>query len=179
MSALRRVAALAACVLGACGYRAGFTLPEQRTVGVAIFDNSSKQRDVERELHVALTDSVERIVDAPLVAPSAADYKIDGRVIEYVRRGGIRSKDNVRLETGVRITVFARLIRASREARPENAPVDPADVLRQVTVTDERGYLLDDPIGEVRARELVLHYIADRIVFDLFGDVGSGEPPTH
>jgi hypothetical protein len=163
--------------LAGCGYRTGFTLPEQRTVGVAIFDNASKERDLESRLHDALTDSVQRMIDAPLVAPSASDLRIDGRIVEYIRRSGIRNKDNVRLETGVRVTVLARLIRAGAEVPEiaEGADVPANEVLRQITVSEERGYLLADPVGETCALELVLHHLADRIVIELFADLAFPE----
>jgi hypothetical protein len=169
------VSLFAALWLAGCGYRTGFTVPEQRAVGVAIFDNVSRERDLERELHSALTDSVQRLVDAPLVSPSSADLRIDGRITEYIRRSGIRNKDNVRLETGVRITIVASLVRpgtAPPDAASETEPaVEAVEVLRQVVVSDERGYLLEDPVGEARARELVLRHIADRVVIELFGDL--------
>jgi hypothetical protein len=166
--------------LAGCGYRTGFTVPEQRAVGVAIFDNVSRERDLERELHAALTESVERLVDAPLVSPSSADLRIDGRITEYVRRSGIRSKDNVRLETGVRITVVADLIRPTVPSLDSaSGPMaEPVEVLRQVVVSEERGYLLEDPVGETRAREMVLRHIADRVVIELFADLAFPEEPV-
>lgn len=172
-----RAAALLLVLLAGCGYRTGFTVPEQRAVGVAIFDNVSRERDLERDLHAALTDSLQRLVDAPLVSPSAADLRIDGRITEYIRRSGIRNKDNVRLETGVRITVVANLVRpgspqTDAASETETEPVaEPVEILRQVVVSDERGYLLADPVGEARARELVLRHVADRVVIELFGDL--------
>jgi hypothetical protein len=170
------LAGLALALLG-CGYRAGFTIPEQKTVGVAIFGNTSKERDVERDLHGALSEAVQRLVASPLVTPSTADYLIDGYVVEYARRSGIRSKDNVRLETGVRISVVAELVRQT--GRADGREPAPEDVVRRVTVFDERGYLLADPLGESRARELVLRNLAERIVVELFADLAFADvaPP--
>ena len=175
MKSAHALTALAlALAAAACGYTTGFTLPESKNVGVAMFGNDSKERDVERQFHGFLADSVERLVNAPLVSPTDADYVIDGKVVTYERRGGIRSKDNVLLETGVRITVVGRLLRRSRLPGGSADPL--GEVLRQVTVTDERGYLLEDPLGEPNARELVLRNIADRLVLDLFADQAYSEP---
>lgn len=172
---MRRAAALLlALVCAACGYRTGFTPPDDVTVGVAFFDNQSKERNLERDLHGPLTDSVQRLVDAPLVTPSAAEYRIEGRVLDFRRRGGIRDTNNVQLETGVRITVEARLMRRGL-AGVAGAPSEP-EILRMITVSDERGYALDDPDGESQARENALRNIADRIVIELFADLAWDSP---
>jgi hypothetical protein len=50
-------------------------------------------------------------------------------------------------------------------------------ILRETLVNDERGFLVEDPRGELDARALVLRNIADRLVLDLFGDLAY-EPPA-
>ena len=159
---------LAAIGTGACGYRAGFELGAGQQIGVAIFDNQSLERDIERELHAQLTDAVQRMVASPLVSPGRADYRIEGRVVEYRRRTGIRDIDNRRLESGVQIIVSARLVRAV--APGGRADDDSSRIVREITVSDERGFLFADPLGEASARDEVLRNVADRIVIDLMAD---------
>ncbi len=171
-------ALLAATLLSACGYSTGFSLPESKSVGVAVFANDSRERNVESELHGFVTDAVERFVDSRLVSPHLADFVIDGRVVDYHRRGGIRNKSNVLLETGVRIVVVGRLVRRSNTAAGAQATSEGevGEVLRQVTVSDERGYLIADPLGESQARDSALRNIAERLVLDLFADQAYSEP---
>ena len=160
--------ALLALLTAGCGYRTGLTVPNAESVAVEIFGNDSRERDLEVELHDNLTDSLERLIDAPLVTPQRADLVIRGTVLEYSRRGGVRNTDNVLLENGVRITVQARLVRRGQEAHEQ--------VLRQVKVADDRGFLVEDPLGEIDARARVLRHIADRLVLDLFGDLAYEAP---
>ncbi len=203
------VALAAAFGVGACGYKSGFVLPEGESIGVKVFANDSKLRDIEMRLHPYLTDSVQRLVGAELVGPARASVWIEGVVLEYVRRAGIRSPDNVQLETGVQIVVLARLVRRVEAplpgsetistgaantgsgavsgaasgadsrvgggANPDGAPT--TQVLREVTVVDERGYLLGDPLGESRAVASVLRNIADRVVLDLMSDLAYEDAP--
>jgi hypothetical protein len=42
------------------------------------------------------------------------------------------------------------------------------EVLRRVSVSDESGFRLEEPNGELDARDRVLRRIADRIVLELF-----------
>lgn len=166
-SALVALALLALCA--ACGYRTGYTPPVGATVGVAFFENISKERDLDRDFHVPLTESVQRIVRAPLVQPDRAEYRIDGRILEFRRRNGIRDTNNKLLETGVRITVEARLERLAPGASER-------EVVRRIEVQDERGYALSDPGGEAAARARALRNIADRVVIDLFADLAWDAP---
>jgi hypothetical protein len=180
-----------------CGYATGFTLPDSQTVGVAIFDNDSKQRDIEVEVHSAVTDSLDRMVGATVVDPRNADLVITGTVVTYEHRGGIRDKDNVRLENGVRITIKAQLVRRG-SGPPSPQPAEPKkkskgqgkgqgqepdesgdQVLRQITVSDDRGFLIEDQFGESKARANALRYLADRLVLDLFADLAyEAHPPA-
>jgi hypothetical protein len=167
-SRLAAAAASLALLIAACGYRTGFTVPDAQSVAVEIFGNDSKERDLEVELHDHLTDALDRLIDAPIVTPERADLVIRGTVLEYARRGGIRNTDNVLLENGVRITVQARLVRPGEDAHEQ--------VLRQLKVADDRGFLVEDPLGEMDARARVLRHIADRLVLDLFGDLAYEAP---
>lgn len=166
--ARRLGALLLALGASACGYRTGYTPPVGATVGVAFFENISKERDLDRDFHVPLSESVQRIVRAPLVQPDRAVYRIDGRILDFRRRNGIRDPDNKLLETGVRITVEARLERLG--------PQGELEVLRRIEVQDERGYALSDPGGETAARARALRNIADRVVIDLFADLAWDAP---
>lgn len=182
--------ALVALILPACGYRTGLTLPEgTRTVGVEIFGNDSKLRDLERAFHEAITDSLTERVDAPLVPPREAQVVVRGRVVSYTRRGGIRNTDNQLLESGVAITVEARLER--------DGPQGP-EVLAATVASSESGYVLDRPpppnpppfmspqqspavLGdtpsELDARDRVIRNLADRVVLDLFASMAYESRP--
>lgn len=190
-------AAALALALSSCGYATGFTVPDSKTIGVAIFDNDSKERDIEAELHAALTDSLDRMVGARVVDPDQADLVITGDVTEFARRSGIRNQNNVRLENGLRITVQARLVERTEEPQKTPGPAKPGvpsksrgktkgglvdrygEVIRQVTVSDDRGFLIEDPVGESDARSRVLRNIADRVVLDLFSDLAYEAQPGH
>lgn len=197
MSAARR-AALALCGLllaGGCGYSAGIRLPEgTRTVGVEVFGNDSKLRDLEVELQEALADAVDRMVHAPLVDPRRADLVLRGRIVSYTQRGGIRSPQNERLETGVNIAIEVQLVRRGVPlppgVEPGDAPAEPptkrsdrnttpataADerVLRPLRLGQEFGFLLGEPLGEAQARRRTLQSLSDRVVLDLLGGIRSG-----
>jgi len=188
------IAALFAALNSAsCGYTTGFTLPDSQTVGVAIFDNDSKQRDIEIEVHTAVTDSLDRMVGATVVDPRNADLVITGTVVSYTHRSGIRDKDNVRLENGVRITLKAQLVRRGsgppsaepvtakrKEKKLGKEPSENGDqVLRQITVNEDRGFLIQDQFGESKARSEALRNLADRLVLDLFADLAyEAHPPA-
>jgi len=205
--------ALSAALAPGCGYSTGFLVEDERTVSVEIFQNDSKERDLESELHAQLTDSMNRMVHAPLVSPSGADLLVRGRLLAYERRSGIRSPQNVLLETGLRITVRAQLVRRRGpylpsggqgglppleqdggsdalgppepprhfpEDEPELAPEPPPPgdlVLREITFSAESGFRLQEPQGELRARERVLQSIADRVVLDLFSTLAYEANP--
>lgn len=159
--------------LASCGYKSGFVLPEGQTIGVKVFENQCKLRDVEMRLHPFVSDAVQRFVAADLVGPAQANVWIEGVVLEYSRRGGIRSPTNVQLETGVHIVVLARLVQRVTE-HPEGLN---SVVLREVTVSDERGYIVTDPLGESSAVSSVLRNIADRVVLDLVADMAYEDAP--
>ncbi len=181
-----------------CGYSTGIRLPpELETVGVEIFGNDSKVPNLEIELQLALTDSVERLVHAQLVDPRRADLFLRGRIVDYSRRGGIRSPDNKLLESGVGISVEALLVRrvatpaqepaAVPAARPPPAARDDRNslpplqqderVVRSMRAYQDFGYLVDQTSGEFAARSLTLENLADRIVLELFGELALQDHP--
>ncbi len=165
---VRALLALALTAVTGCGYRSGFVPPELgQTVAVEFFGNDSKVRNLEVELQANLTDALNRMVHAPLVAPETADFVVRGRITNYSRRRGIRNPDNVLLETGVRIGVQARLIRRRWLAEGELAE----ELVEEGSFGGETGFRLEEFGGEAAARQRVLRNIADRIVMDLFGSL--------
>ena len=162
MSAARILLALSVVYLGAlygCGYsRALSAPPGTSTVGVTFFTNDTPVRDIERDLAVELAAAVRDLVQTPLAAPQNADVRVEGRIGEYRRRGGIRDPENRLLESGVQVAVEAWLVDA-RTGEPLTA------VLRTTTAV---GYLIPEPGGEEQARARALRHLADRIVLDLF-----------
>ena len=151
--------------LQGCGWRAGVVAPEGfDTVGVEVV---TRTRDVlERGLEPRLTDelsqAVSDLVGMRLVRPGAADLVVRGEITEYRRRGGVRSGNNVLLESAVRITVRAELLdrKAGVVVRPASSYV-------------WSGYAVDDPVGEQIARDRALQYIAETLILELFQTTGS------
>lgn len=153
----RGVACLLAALSAGCGFSTGLRLaPDAGTVGVEIFGNDSAFPDLERELHMELTRSVRNISSAPLAHPERADLILRGRLVSYLRRSGIRSKENRLIESGLRIEVISELWNGAgvRVVGPR---------VTRVNV----GYTLDAPGHERVARQRALKIIADRIVLDL------------
>lgn len=151
---------LAACLLAGCGYRTGIALAERRSLGVEIFDNTSRVElapGIERDLHRQISDVLIRLADAELVDPDDADRRITGRILRYHHRPGVRDVDNRLLETGLRIAVEAEIRDRS------------GDVLRSTRVSSQSGYVLDRYEAEREASERVLGNIAERLVLDLVG----------
>lgn len=159
------VAALAAALAGllaGCGWHAGLAAPEAgKSVGVAFFDQvpGVLERGLEPRLQTELARAVSELVHAPLEAPDRADYVIEGEILEYRRRSGVRTDDNELVETGVRMIATARLV----DRRSGTLVGTPA----QAEVWS--GYALDAPDAENAAQERVLRYLAESIVLDLFG----------
>ncbi|MDA1265709.1 MAG: LPS assembly lipoprotein LptE [Planctomycetota bacterium] len=152
--------ASAACLSG-CGYSTGLHLaPEYASIGVDVFGNDSPVRDVERDLHMALTKVARDRVQARLAAPGAADVVIQGTVLHVLNRGGIRTTGNVQVESGLTVTAQASLW----DPRSEEVVAGP------VQATTHVGYALDDPFAEERALRRALEHLAERLLFDLLAD---------
>lgn len=165
------VSSVLAAALFACGYQTGLTVPEgMQTVGVEFFGNEGPLRDVEVQLQAELAQAVERMVPVRIVDPKHADLIVRGRVLDYSRRGGIRSEDNKLLETGVRISVEALLVDPKRQFDRDGKPLPPR-VLRKAVTTTASGYRIEEPDGERAARARALRNLADRLTLDLFGAV--------
>ncbi len=156
--ALRLAAALALAWLAGCGYTVGLKphgfggAPVDR-LGFEIFDNETRQPNLERELHVALGTAARRWADTRLVAPEAAALVVRGRILEADRQPGIRSRGNQVLESREVVRIEAELYdpRARRTVRR-------ADALVPVGTT------LDLADAEVDARSRALRVAAERVL---------------
>jgi hypothetical protein len=160
---VRVVAALALCLAAlaaSCGYTSGMRLPEHyHSVGVEIFANDTLEPDLERDAHLAFTNQVIQLVRSPLAAPSRADVVLEGRLVEYSRRGGIRSgTDNSLYESAVVIRIEAWLV-----DRRSGERIGPPS-LRGIRV----GYVVDEDAAERQARDRALEYVAQQLVLDQF-----------
>jgi hypothetical protein len=152
-------AVLAASLSCACGYSSSLRASEtQRTVGIEVFGNTSFERDLERLFYDEMARAVRDSCDAELVDPSRADWVIRGDIRSYRRRSGIRSPDNVLLETGVYVEVQAALFE-----RGAPAPKAPPSVAGTWV-----GFIIDGPEAERDARDRALRNIADELVLELF-----------
>lgn len=173
---MRPVLAVMAAGLVGCGWHAGLVLPDgSHSVGVAIprSDPEVLERDLEPLLHDHLSRAVSDLVDASLVSPDDADLVLESRIVGYQRRAGVRSKEQVLLETAVGIVVEAKLVRRAT-----------GEVLGSTRASIPAGYVTADRVGEghdpsdflqggreneLDARDRVLRFIADQVVLDLFG----------
>jgi len=148
----------AALAAGACGYSNNLRVASRYpSVGIEIFGNDSFVRDIEVPLNNQMTLALRDISDARLVEPSRADAFVRGRVISYTRRAGIRSPDNLLLETGVRIEVEAELFK-----RGSLEPV------RRARASSTVGYTTDNLDNENSARNTALHHVAEELILTLF-----------
>ncbi len=169
---------LLATVAGSCGYSTRMSAgPDAETIGLEYFDNQSDLRDIEAPLYDALSRAIVERVSAPLVAPERADLVVRGTVLEYERRGGIRSTTNRLLETGVRLQVRAWLfdrVAGLAVGQPVESTVDVGYVVADATgdpstpQMTRRNRVLE-VTNELEARERALRNVSERLVLDLFG----------
>ena len=143
-----------------CGWHAGLTVPENaRTVGVEVVTRAPTvlERGLEPKLTLALSQAVSDLVGLPLEDPSRADYVVRGEILDYRRRGGVRSVENQLLESAVRIDVRATLV--DREAGKPR---------KQVLEGLWSGYVLGDPSEERIAQDRAIRNLAETLVLELF-----------
>jgi hypothetical protein len=160
--ALACAAVAAAALAGGCGYSTGIRVADRvRSVGVTFFGNQTFERDVERPLQDALSSSIRSLTDVPIADPAEAEVLLRGVILEYKRRGGIRSSDNQLLETGLYVEAEAGLY-----DRRSDRPIGPQ---RRALVWV--GYVVDEPDGEATARDRAIRHIADELVLVLFSAV--------
>ncbi len=151
--------------LASCAYRAGFELPDRfSTYGVEIFANSSREPDLERPLHTALTRSLADHAGARIVRPSRADAIIRGRILTSERRSGIRSPQNEWLESAKRLLVQAELLDGTS-----------GESLAQARTFVEVGFIFDEHGGEAGARDYALENAAQRLVLELLQELNALE----
>ncbi len=151
--------------LASCAYRAGFDLPDRyASYGVEIFSNSSREPDLERDLHTALTRTLADHSGARIRRPSLADAVIRGRILTSERRGGIRSPQNQWLESGKRLLVQAELVDTAT-----------GEVLSQTRTFVQVGFVFDEHGGEAGARDYALDNAAQRMVIELLQKLNAKE----
>jgi hypothetical protein len=162
---LATLLALAAGAAG-CGWHRGLSVAEGvDSVGVEIFrtDRDVLERGLEAELHAELSRAVTDLVGARLVAPEDADWVVRGTIAGYRRRGGIRSRQNQLLETGVQLDLRAELVARS-------APGASGGTRASTAASVWSGYALDVPLNESDARQRALRHLAETIVLELFAE---------
>ena len=107
------------------------------------------------------------MVDVRLLRPSAADARLEGRILEYRTRGGVRGSDNRLLERGVAIRVEAVLVDAS------------GDVLAgPVQLSQTSGFTSRETGGLRDAEERVLGNLAEGLLLELLVDLEADRART-
>lgn len=160
--------------LASCGWHYGkLAAPGASSVGVEIFALEESGllvpvRDLEADVHAELSRVVSDRVGLRLVSAAQADLVLRGKLTNYRRRNGVRSKDNELLETGVRVAVEAELVRR----------VD-GQVLARAQSAQWSGYAIDGLGGEAAARERALHNVCERLVLELFEPLSYEAPPAQ
>lgn len=159
----RRRKALALLLLGplaGCGWHAGLVAPAgARTVGVEVATRAPTvlERGLEPLVSDALSRAVSDLVGLPLVSPAEADLVLRGEILDYRRRGGVRSVENQLRETAVRIDVRATLV----DQRDGSLAAEALEGLWS-------GYVLGDPAEERTAQERAVTHLAETLVLELF-----------
>lgn len=164
MKSLAALALLLACLAAACGYTTGLRMKSAtgRTIGVEFFGNDTLERDLERDFQGELTRAIRDLTDASIASSGDADAVVRGTIREYHRRSGIRSPENVLLETGIYLEIEASLWRRGA-TKAERGPVNPSTWV---------GFVLE-PTGENErlARIRAMKHVAEELVLDLFSPV--------
>ena len=154
-------ALLAALPCGACGWHAGLGRPgDARTIAVeaAQREGTVLERGLEPLLTDALSEAVGDWVDLPLVAPAEADLVGRGELLEYRRRGGVRTTENQLVETAVFVRARAELLDRRK-----------GSVLGEAVQAQEwSGYSLDDVTNEDAARDRAMRHVAVSLILELF-----------
>jgi hypothetical protein len=163
---MRRLVLVVALVSSGCAWHAGLPWSsDDGSVGVEVSraDPQVYERDLEPLLQRELSRAVSDWIGAALVSPGEADWLVRTRIVEYRRRGGIRSRDHVLLESGIKLAVEAELVeRASGR-------------VLQASASTWSGYVLDDPDNERAALDRALAHVAETLVLELFRE----SPPSR
>ena len=113
-AALRFLATAWVFTLAGCGWHAGLESPAgANTLAIRFLANDGPLRDLEVDLTRAISESAIDLVALLPATPETADLVIEGRIVDYRRRGGIRDPENRLLESAVGIQVEAQLVRRS------------------------------------------------------------------
>jgi len=170
-TALMGLVGLAATsIVPGCGWNAGLALPEgAASVAVEIFEPTPDvlERDLEPLLHNAMSRAISDLVHAPLVAPRKADLIVRGRLTEYRRRAGVRSTAGVLMESGIRISIEASLVRNGD-----------GTILATASNALWSGFVTGDPDREAAARARALRHLAETTILDLFGGHDGASIPV-
>lgn len=157
--ALAALATLATLASAGCGYSSHLALDHNvQTIGIEIFGNDTRERDVERDLHGELSRAVRNLVDANIATPSRADAVIRGKLIRFGRFGGIRSPDNELLQTG--LSIQTRVTLTDRRTGE--------DLAGPLEIGVDLGFSITGVGMEAEARRRALRNLAERITLDLF-----------
>lgn len=155
--------------LPACGWHAGLAAPEgAESIGVEAVRRAATvlERGLEPRFTDALSGALVDWVDLTLADPAQADWVLRAEILEYRRRGGVRSQDNELIETAVFVRARAELV--ERRTGKKRGPVQ---------AQEWSGYALEDADHELAASERALRHVATSLILDLFG--GEGLAPTH
>ena len=174
MTFVRTLAGLVLAGLAGCGWRAGLEQPAgAETLAIEFLANETKLPDLEIELSRALSRAaVDRLSLVP-ARPSEADLVVRGRILDLSRRGGIRSPDNVLLESGDRILIETELVRAS-----DGGVLGRSSRWLEAGFVVETGFSAASTPSEAVARRRVVENLAVGALLDLFGrPVEAGPEP--
>ncbi len=170
-------------IVASCGYSSNLRAPEgHSSVGLELFGNATDLRDLEADLYQAISLSMTQLVGTPLVEPGSADIVVRGKILDYRRRGGIRSVFNSLQETGVRVTVEAYLWNRStgtQVGETANSTIETGYIVGQgsldtSTTNETRRNPIQELAAERDARTRALRLAAEELVFELF----AAAPPN-
>lgn len=159
---------MALLLAGGCGWRAGLAVPEgAQSIGVEAARRSATvlERGLEPRLTDALSEAVVDWVDLPLADPRKADLVVRAELLEYRRRGGVRTTDNELIETAVFVRARAELV--DRRTGRARGPVQ---------AQEWSGYALDDVNNEEAASDRALRHVAVSLILELFGGEAAPAP---
>ena len=107
------------------------------------------------------------MIDVRLLRPSAADVRLEGRILEYRTRGGVRASDNRLLERGVAIRVEAVLVDASGGV-----------LAGPVQLGQTSGFTSSEVGGLQDAEQRVLGNLAEGLLLELLVDLEAERART-
>ena len=134
-----------------------------RTIGVKIFGNESLLPNLERDLHGAFTDAARRHAALRVVSPERADLFIRGRIADFRRGAGVRTRSNRAIETIEIVTIEAELVDGAT-----------GRVLGRERAQPSVGTAIDVPGREFEVRQRALTNAADRLLLLLLAGLEYG-----